>query len=180
MSTTQRTETQDYLDVATERFREELTSVLVEHERAGIEPGVALGDPAEFAERAVHALAPLPSPWDELAGPFVLSDGVQARLGITRQAVASKAARRRLLRVVTSDGVHLYPLWQFAGGGVVRGLPEVLSLFPEEAVDGWTLVGWLRTPEPELEEEAPFDVLMRGEVEKVQAVARQAARSLAT
>jgi hypothetical protein len=166
-----------YVDAAAERFREELMAVVAEQERAGLAPRNVLGDPGEFAERAVHTLAPVPSPWDALAGPFVQTDGVQARLGISRQAVASKAARRRLLRVVTSDDVHLYPLWQFEGRGVVEGLSDVLALFPEQAVDGWTLAGWLRTPEPELGE-APFDALVRGEVESVLTVARAAASTL--
>lgn len=164
-----------YVDAAAERFREELMAVVTEHERAGLAPREVLGDPAEFGERAVHTLAPVASPWDDLVGPFVQSEGVQARLGITRQAVASKAARRRVLRVITSDGVHLYPLWQFDGSQVVAGLGEVLALFPEQAVDGWTLAGWLRTVEPELGE-APFDVLRRGEVAKVHAAARAVAR----
>jgi hypothetical protein len=120
----------------------------------------------------------VPSPWDELVGPFTLSVGVQARLGITRQAVAAKASRRRLLRVISADGVHLYPLWQFDGKRLLAGPPEVLALFPEDAVDGWTLAGRLRTPDPELGE-SPLDALARGEAARVQIIARMAARSLA-
>ena len=126
----------------------------------------------------MHASAPVASPWDELVGPFLRSEGVQARLKISRQAVAAKAARRRLLRTITIDGEHLYPLWQFDGDQPVAGLAEVLAQFPEQAVDGWTLAGWLRTPDPDLGE-APFDVLARGEVDQVRALARAAARSLA-
>lgn len=151
---------------------------MAEHERAGHRARSVLGEPRSFAERAVHATAPLASPWNELVGPFLRSEGVQARLGITRQAVAAKAARRRLLRTITADGEHLYPLWQFDDGGLVAGLAEVLALFPEPVVDGWTLAGWLRTPDPDLGE-APFDVLSRGELDRAGAVARAAARALA-
>jgi hypothetical protein len=178
MGRTQGAIARSYIETATRRFREELTSVVAEHERAGIETARVLGDPEEYARTAVLATAPLPSEWDELVGPFLASEGVQARLGISRQAVAAKAARRRLLRVITSDGIHLYPLWQFADGGVVAGLPEVLARFPEEAIDGWTLAAWLRTPDPELGA-APHDALLRGEGARVLAVARSAARSLA-
>lgn len=94
------------------------------------------------------------------------------------QAVAAKAARRRLLRTITADGEHLYPLWQFDGDRLVAGLPETLALFPESSVDGWTVAAWLRTPDPELGER-PMDVLARGDRETVWAVARSAARSLA-
>lgn len=84
-----------------------------------------------------------------------------------------KAARRRLLRVVTSDGVHLYPLWQFDRNTPVEGFAEILALFPEDVVDGWTLAGWWRTPDPDLGE-PPFDALVRGEIDRVRAVARRA------
>jgi hypothetical protein len=168
----------EYLDLATQRFRQALAARVAAHERAGNEVWHVLGDPDELAERAVQATVPEPSPWNELIGPFTRTEGVQARLGITRQAVASKAARRRLLRVITADGLHLFPIWQFGPTGVVAGLPDVLALFDENAVDGWTLAGWLRTPDPDLGE-APIDALQRGEFARVMAVARDAARALA-
>lgn len=115
---------------------------------------------------------------DELIGPFTKTEGVQARLGITRQAVAAKAARRRLLRVITADGQHLYPIWQFDGRTALGGLPEVVALFPEGAVDGWTLAGWLRTVDPDLGE-SPHDALVRGDVARVMSAARAAAAALA-
>lgn len=178
MPTPLRSEDRDFVAEATRRFKTALTRVVAEHERAGRRARSVLGDPGDFAESAVHASAPLASPWDELVGPFVRSEGVQARLGISRQAVAAKAARRRLLRTITVDGEHLYPFWQFHGDGLVAGLPEVLALFPEGAVDGWTLAAWLRTPDPDLGE-APFSALARGDVERVRAVALAAARHLA-
>lgn len=51
-------------------------------------------------------------------------------------------------------------------------------MFPERAVDGWTLAGWLRTSDPDLSE-APLEILLRGEVDRVRAVARRAASALA-
>jgi hypothetical protein len=177
MTAPMRKQTRRFLDTATERFRSELGALAAEHERAGIELRRLLGDPNEFATRAVHATVPHPTPWDELVGPFTRSGGVQRRLGISRQAVAAKAARRRLLRVVTEDGEHVYPLWQFDGVGTLAGLPEVLSLFPEDDVDGWTLAGWLCTEDAELGT-SPREALVRGRVAAVQAVARTAAQAL--
>ncbi len=173
-----RSEDRAFIAEATREFKQALSRVVAEHERAGRPARSVLGEPRSFAERAIEASAPLPSPWDELVGPFLRSEGVQARLGISRQAVAAKAARRRLLRTITADGEHLYPLWQFDRRGLVPGLAEILALFPEPAVDGWTLAGWLRTPEPELDER-PLDALARGELERVRTVARTAARAVA-
>jgi hypothetical protein len=175
------TDDREFVAEATRQFEQTLSRVVAEHERSGRRARSVLGEPRSFAERAVHASAPLASPWDDLVGPFVRSEGVQARLGISRQAVAAKAARRRLLRTITSDGEHLYPLWQFHGDGVVVGLAGVIALFPEDAVDGWTLAAWLRTPDPDLGE-APLDALARGDLgdlDRVRAVARTAALALA-
>ena len=167
-----------FVEKATRRFREGLEDLVSAHERAGHAAQAVLGDPAEFATRALQATAPVPSPWDELVGPFTLSDGVQARLGISRQAVAAKAARRRLLRVITTDDVHLYPVWQFDGKHMVEGLSDMLALFREDEVDGWTLAGWLRTTDPELGE-SPHDALVRGDIARVMSAARMAASLLA-
>ena len=63
------------------------------------------------------------------------------------------------------------------GGSVVPGLAEVLALFPERVVDGWTLAGWLRTEDPELGA-VPFETLTQGKREMVSTVARAASASL--
>lgn len=167
-----------FVTEATAEFEKALARVVAGYERAGRRARTVLGEPRSFGARAVYANAPLASHWDDLVGPFLRSEGVQARLSISRQAVAAKAARRRLLRTVTIDNEHLYPFWQFDGDRLVTGLAETLALFPEQEVDGWTLAAWLRTPEPELGE-APLDVLRRGELQRVDAVARTAARTLA-
>ena len=167
----------EFVARAAERFAQRLTVLTERYREGGRTPAEILGDPEGLADRALAAQAPVLSPWDELIGPFLRSEGVQARLGISRQAVAAKAARRRLLRVFTSDGGALFPLWQFEDGSVVAGLPEILSLFPERTVDGWTLAGWLRTEDPELGA-VPLEALVQGEDEVVQALARTAAAAL--
>jgi hypothetical protein len=172
------TEDRQFIEAATREFKAALTGVVEAHGESGRRARSVLGEPTAFARRAIRATAPIPSPWDDLVGPFTRSDGVQQRLGISRQAVAAKAARRRLLRVVTADGEHLYPIWQFAAGALVDGLPELLAMFPEDAVDGWTLAGWLRTTDPDLGE-PPLDALRRGDVARVHTAGRAAARSLA-
>ena len=167
-----------FIDDATREFREALSQVVADHEAAGRQARAVLGDPRSFAARAIRASAPAASPWDELVGPFVRTEGVQARLGITRQAVAAKAARRRLLRTITTDGEHLYPLWQFVGDQVLKGLGEVISRFPESEVDGWTVAAWLRTVDRELGE-APLAAISRGDLDRTVEVAAAAARSFA-
>lgn len=121
--------------------------------------------------------APRHSQWDELVGPFMLSEKVEALLGVSREAVDAMARSRRLLRVISADGVSLFPCFQFDGNHMVPGLPEVLTLFAEDKVDGWTVAGWLRTPDVELGG-SPYEVLQRGEDDQVRMAAQMAARSL--
>jgi hypothetical protein len=177
MATPVRSPDREFIEEATRQFERDLTQLVAEHGRAGRPARAVLGEPRSFAQRAVLATAPVASPWDDLIGPFTRSEGVRQRLRISRQAVAAKAARRRLLRVITIEGDHLYPVWQFEGGRLVAGLAEVLALFPETAVDGWTLAGWLRSPDPDLGE-PPIDALARGEIDRVRTVARTAAHAL--
>ncbi|MHB1446100.1 MAG: hypothetical protein ACYCTI_13175 [Acidimicrobiales bacterium] len=167
-----------FVQRAAERFVERLSALVGRYRSEGRDPSALLGSPEKLAERALAAQAPEASPWDELIGPFQRTNGVQARLGITRQAVAAKAARRRLLRVFTSDGVALFPVWQFDGSRVADGLAVVMALFPEDEVDGWTLGGWLRTQDAELEA-VPMDLIRAGEGDVVRLVARRAAAALA-
>jgi len=158
MVTTAGREDAEFVARAAKRFAQRLTVLTERYREGGRTPGEMLGDPEELADRALAAQAPVTSPWDDLIGPFLRSDGVQARLGISRQAVAAKAARRRLLRVFTSDGVALFPVWQFD--------------------DGSTLAGWLRTEDPGLGA-VPLDALAEGDGELAGAVARTAAAALA-
>lgn len=114
--------------------------------------------------------------WDGLVGPFTSSDGVQVRLGVTRETVDAMTRDRRLLRVVSADGIDLYPLSQFDGNHILPSLPRVLGLFPED-MDSWTVAGWFHSPDAELGE-PPLDALRHGEEARVLAVARTAVRSL--
>lgn len=179
MSGSKRVREKEFVETAVRRFRETLSARVRAHMQAGNEPRRVLGEPGELGMRAVYATVPEPTPWNELVGPFTRVEGAMARLGgITRQAVASKAARRRLLRVVTSDGVYLFPVWQFApSGGMLSGMAEVLSLFRNVDVDG-TLAGWFRSEDPDLGD-SPCNALERGEVERVIAAARTARLRLA-
>lgn len=167
----------EFVEAATAEFAAALRTVVSAYERHGRPVATVLGDPREFARELVESTVPVMSAWDDLVGPFLRTGGVQARLGISRQAVAAKAGRRRLLRTITADGEHLYPAWQFDRHGVVDGLGGIIALFPERQVDGWTLAGWLRTPDPDLDA-TPFDALTAGRREQVEAVARAVAQVL--
>lgn len=132
------------------------TALRLQH--AGTTPD-ALGSPEELAAQMVDAFVPTVWEYDELLGPFVTSEAARKRLGISRQALHQRVARGRLLQVVTADGVHLYPLFQFDGREIRRGLGDVLAQFRDVDIDPWTIAAWLRSPEALLDGATPLDCL---------------------
>lgn len=135
-----------------------------------------LGSPEALARR-MTATIPLPSPWDEALGPFYGTGQVRRLLGgITRQAVDDRVRRRRLLALRTADGRYVYPTFQFdRQGRVLSGLSQVLRAFSKDAVDGWTLAGWLRARQQQLSGSNVVDWLKRGgDEELVLRLAREA------
>lgn len=80
-------------------------------------------------------MTPELSRWNDLLGPFYTG------------AEVVDPERRTLLTVKTSDGVLLYPAFQFDDHNeILAGLPEVLQCFQDSDVDDWTLAGWLVSP----------------------------------
>ena len=116
--------------------------------------------------------------WDELIGPFVTWRGAAARVeGVrSRQGVDQRRRHHRLLGCQTGDGSWFYPVWQFAAGDVLSGLPQVLEeLLP--VVDGWTAALWLRTPNRLLGDVEPASWLAESRpLEPVVTAARRQAR----
>lgn len=94
--------------------------------------------------------------WDQLLGPFTTWKGAVARLDDldTRQGLDRRRDHHQVLGCQTGDRTWLYPLFQFARGDVLPGLPDVLAeLVP--VTDGWTTGLWLRTPNTRLDGYTP-------------------------
>lgn len=53
------TATPEYVEMATRKFREELTARVAEYDRQGVEVRDVLGDPVAFAKRVVKAIEPV-------------------------------------------------------------------------------------------------------------------------
>lgn len=99
------------------------------------------------------------SPWFDAVGPVWTREQLSRRLDVTAGQVASAAAHRRLLELVTSDGHALYPRWQVQAGAVVWGLAELLAILAPPVVDNWTLASWCRLAQRELDGRSVADVL---------------------
>ena len=118
------------------------------------------------ADAAVEAFAArLPDADDptETIGPFFDTPGLCRRLGVTRQALNSRAHRNSLLAVEADEGPNLYPAWQFSPDmTVVPGLPAVLKALHLAATDGFSKAVWLTTPQQRLGGMSAADWIRQG------------------
>ncbi|HEX6900773.1 MAG TPA: hypothetical protein VF789_13695 [Thermoanaerobaculia bacterium] len=169
-----------------------LIEEITQHVRQGLEarlstysdqgrPLEKIGSPQELARRMLEVV-PVPSRWDDLLGPFYSTRQISAFLGgVSRQAIADRRERRTLLGLKTSDGVVVFPTFQFNDRNeVLAGLSEVLQCFRGSDVDDWTLAGWLVSPLTALEGQSVIQCLRSGkDPQPLLVLARDAARRFA-
>ena len=97
------------------------------------------------------------SEYDRLLGPFYSSAGVMRVLGIpTERALAARHKRGTLLALPTSDGVLVYPAFQFdqQAHSVRRSLVPVLAQLKN--APRWGAALWLVTEHDDLEHRSPL------------------------
>lgn len=107
-------------------------------------------------------------PYDQQLGPFYTGDGVDEVLGITGSQRVELRMEWKLLGMLTSDKVWLYPTFQFLeDGSLDPRLQEVLAAFRDSSIDGWAVAEFLTTPSRELDQ-TPLEWLRAGgEVEPI-------------
>ncbi len=119
------------------------------------------GDTQDFADRV---------------GPFYSTDRVRQILGgtrpVSRQDISDRVEARRLLRVQTADGKHLFPAFQFDGDVVDPELVKVIHPLLHAGADGWTVVYWLTTPLPQFGGQTPLALVRAGAADEVVGMAR--------
>ncbi len=135
-------------------------------------------DPAEAGRRAALK-AVSGAMWADAVGPFYDTEGVMALLGgVSKQAVNDRVRRHRLLALRTGSGRLVYPAAQFDDEHVVDGLGDVLDVLVPDNTEAWMVAAWLATPDPELDQRAPFEALRAGVVDDVVQAARELAGAL--
>jgi hypothetical protein len=90
---------------------------------------------------------------------------VAAHLGLTRQAVDQRRRANKLIGPAVGRHGYRYPMWQFSGGGVVRGLEDVLAVLSPH--DPWAQVIFMLSPSDRLDGAIPLDALREGQIEEV-------------
>ena len=88
---------------------------------------------------------------------------VRKMLGLYDDELDMKVKSSHLLALQTSDGVSLYPVWQFSEYKVLPGWRRALQAFENVHVSSWLIAVWAVTPDTEtLGGLSPIDWLRLG------------------
>ena len=112
--------------------------------------------------------------WDSRVGPFYDAAGVRALTQLTPTELASRVAAGDVLEVITSDGVPLYPVFQFGPRGEFLPALRILTqiLLPTSD-DLWDVALWLTTHSDAFNGKNATELLKAGEDEPVLSAARR-------
>jgi ribosomal protein L2 len=118
-------------------------------------------------EQQSQPVAPAPVSEDsELVvriGPFYDNLVLTTWLGITDQEVNNRVHQGEIISCLFSDGVRLFPIWQFTEfGTLLPGLLEVLRELLKGTKDNWTIALWLVTDDDELGAKSAVQWLAEG------------------
>lgn len=120
--------------------------------------------PEEELVEAVLGLSPLAQVDNELGdqvGPFYDTAGVMKVLdGVTKQAVAARRRKGTVLALRTADGMWVYPVFQFNGGGVDRSLLPAIRAFRDSPA--WSAALWFVTGNDDLDGMSPLEWVKAG------------------
>lgn len=97
------------------------------------------------------------------------AEEVRLLLGISKVAVLKRYQKGQLIgwREASQNAVR-FPVWQFQGDNLLKGLPEVMAIFAEEKwVDDWARILFFLNPRHSLKLKRPLDVLRDGDVDLV-------------
>ncbi|BBZ56696.1 helix-turn-helix domain-containing protein [Mycolicibacterium phocaicum] len=115
-------------------------------------------------------------PYPAVIGPVHDISGVARRLNLSEKAIEQYVARNELLACRTSEGMQVFPAFQFHDDGqLIPGLGTVLQIMVEGTEDRWQVALWLSTPSEDLRGRRPYEALKAGRVKAVEKLARQTA-----
>ena len=106
-------------------------------------------------------------------GGHISADQAARMLGISKTSVLEKFKKGQLLgwRATRQKAVR-FPIWQFEGGEILRGLPEVLNILSQASqIDDWGRVMFLLNRRNSLGGKRPLDALREGKVPLVKRLA---------
>ncbi|PPF53448.1 hypothetical protein C5C13_15085 [Clavibacter michiganensis] len=104
---------------------------------------------------------------DRLGAFYTLERVMTLFGGVSRQAVNDRVKKHRLLRVQTSDGMFLFPAFQFEGAELRPHLAALLQVLLASGEDPWTVAYWLTVQLDEFEERTALEVVDSREADRI-------------
>ncbi|RKR74758.1 hypothetical protein [Frondihabitans australicus] len=113
--------------------------------------------------------------WDEYVGPFYDTAGVLRLLRMSANDLESLVKIQGVLRLITGDGMVVYPAFQFGSDGTpLPHLREALNCLNSSPSHGWGDALWLNAPEDDLDGLTPAQALRTDRFEEALLFASQA------
>lgn len=113
--------------------------------------------------------------WGAQIGPGLTQADVARLLNVTVQAVSKN---KRLLRLETRDGRPVYPIVQFDGRRALPGVAAVVAILDGPLLP-LTIASWLTSAKKALAGRTAIEALRAGDLDQVEALARQTAAAAA-
>jgi hypothetical protein len=112
--------------------------------------------------------------WDTSVGPFLDAGGAQLLTGLSASELGDHIASNTVLAVTTSDGISLFPVFQFGPHGeLLPGMDSVTSLLLPICDDSWDLALWFCTKSLEFDGLSAAELLRAGEIKRVRTIAKR-------
>lgn len=113
------------------------------------------------------------NPWRAIVGPCYTCEAMKRELG-ERVSLSEAVADLQALRLTTSDGADVFPVWQVANGALVPGLQLVLQELRAGIDSPWTWAKWF-VGTPLDVERSRVELLLAGCVDELVVDARHTA-----
>ncbi|MFE4951066.1 hypothetical protein ACFQ9V_13270 [Leifsonia sp. NPDC056665] len=128
---------------------------------------------------SIVAIASPPTPLEpetHFLGPTMTEASICARLDLTTSEVNQLVLTDQLLRVITADGIELYPAFQVGNDDtLLPGLADVIAELSSGTTDEWTWWQYLVTPTEKRNGKAIWQILREHRIDDAIRDAGQAA-----
>ncbi|WP_166038531.1 antitoxin Xre/MbcA/ParS toxin-binding domain-containing protein [Sphingosinicella sp. YJ22] len=152
-------------------FVHDLARLLGEAKSATVGSGTGFGPLIARAEgRKRLAARAVTLPIEEWAGEVAGSTQLQRDLGIQRSTLHEWQRRGEVVGLLRGTRNHVFPTAQFIDGRPLKGIGPILAIARSPRV-AWL---WLVTPNPNLADRPPIDLLREDRADEVVEAAREA------
>lgn len=105
-------------------------------------------------------------------GPFYSPQAIIDGLGVTSEALEAMVVNREILKVITADGVSVYPAYQMVMGpsesaSIHPGITRYHRILLDAGQDPWTAIYWMTSASEATRFRKPHHILTQGSPSEV-------------